>query len=189
MVARRAAGIMAVVFSRAPETPFAATMHCEVESGDWRCEGRGGRLTYLLLKFVHITAAAFFIGGVFFEVMILSRATPVLEERPRAELSHSLGQRARKVMHWVVLALYGAGLGLAWHYRSALHAPFASSFGTLLTLKICLTLSILGHFLVVAFLIRRGRMTPRRSRLIHLSVLVQMLGILFLAKAMFLLSW
>ena len=36
---------------------------------------------------------------------------------------------------------------------------------------------------------RSGRMTPARSRLIHLSVLVQMLAILFLAKAMFLLSW
>ena len=59
----------------------------------------------------------------------------------------------------------------------------------MLTLKICLAVSILGHFLGVVFLMRSGRMTPARSRLIHLSVLVQMLGILFLAKAMFLLSW
>ncbi|MFC5697111.1 CopD family copper resistance protein [Pseudomonas sp. GCM10022186] len=144
---------------------------------------------YLLLKFVHLTAAAFFIGGVFFEVMILSRAARTLEAAPREHLSRALGQRARKVMHWVVLALYGAGLGLAWHYRAALHAPFASSFGTLLTLKICLALGILGHFLAVVYLMRTGRMTPARSRLIHLSVLVQMLGILFLAKAMFLVSW
>ena len=88
-----------------------------------------------------------------------------------------------------VLALYGAGIGLAWHYRAALAQPFASSFGTLLTLKICLALSILGHFILVVLLMRSGRMTPARSRLIHLSVLVQMLAILFLAKAMFLLSW
>ncbi|HYQ54288.1 MAG TPA: hypothetical protein VES70_28080, partial [Pseudomonas sp.] len=107
----------------------------------------------------------------------------------REQLSRALGQRARKVMHWVVLVLFGAGLGLAWHYRAALAEPFASSFGTLLTVKICLALSILGHFLGVVFLMRTGRMTPARSRLIHLSVLVQMLGILFLAKAMFLLSW
>ncbi len=143
---------------------------------------------YLLLKFVHLTAAAFFIGGVFFEVMILSRAARTLEAAPREQLSHALGQRARKVMHWVVLALYGAGLGLAWHYRSVLQAPLASSFGTLLTLKICLAFGILGHFLAVIYLMHRGRMTPARSRLIHLSVLVQMLGILFLAKAMFLVS-
>ncbi|MNE87368.1 hypothetical protein D3C80_1845640 [compost metagenome] len=92
-------------------------------------------------------------------------------------------------MHWVVLALYGAGLGLAWRYRSVLHDPFASSFGTLLALKILLALAILGHFIGVVYLMRSGRMTPARSRLIHLSVLVQMLAILFLAKGMFLLSW
>jgi len=146
-------------------------------------------MVYLLLKFAHLAAAAFFIGGVFFEVMILSRAARSLEPGPRQQLSRALGQRARKVMHWVVLVLFGAGLGLAWHYRAALAEPFASSFGTLLTVKICLAVSILGHFLVVVFLMRTGRMTPARSRLIHLSVLVQMLGILFLAKAMFLLSW
>lgn len=146
-------------------------------------------MVYLLLKFAHLAAAAFFIGGVFFEVMILSRAAHSLEPGPREQLSRALGQRARKVMHWVVLVLFGAGLGLAWHYRAALAQPFASSFGTLLTLKICLAVSILGHFLGVVFLMRSGRMTPARSRLIHLSVLVQMLGILFLAKAMFLLNW
>ena len=146
-------------------------------------------MLYLLLKFVHLTAAACFIGGVFFEVMILSRAARQLDEAPRAQLSRALGQRARQVMHWVVLALYGAGVGLAWHYRAALAQPFTSSFGTLLTLKICLALSILGHFILVVLLMRSGRMTPARSRLIHLSGLVQMLAILFLAKAMFLLSW
>ena len=77
-------------------------------------------MLYLLLKFVHLTAAACFIGGVFFEVMILSRAARQLDEAPRAQLSRALGQRARQVMHWVVLALYGAGVGLAWHYRAAL---------------------------------------------------------------------
>lgn len=146
-------------------------------------------MLYLLLKFAHLTAAAFFIGGGFFEVMILSRAARQLDVEPRERLSKALGQRARQVMHWVVLALYGAGIGLAWHYRAALADPLSSSFGTLLTLKICLALSILCHFLFVVFLMRTGRMTPARSRLIHLSVLIQMLGILFLAKAMFVLNW
>ena len=146
-------------------------------------------ISYLLLKFVHLTAAACFIGGVFFEVMILSRSTGQLPAESREQLSKAVGARARKVMHWVVLALFGAGIALAWRYRGALADPLASSFGTLLTLKICLALSILCHFLLVVFLMRSGRMTPARSRLIHRSVLVQMLGILFLAKAMFLLSW
>ncbi|AEB56678.1 hypothetical protein MDS_0647 [Ectopseudomonas mendocina NK-01] len=145
-------------------------------------------MLYLFLKFAHLTAATFFIGGVFFEVMILSRATRELPDDAKAGFSRALGRRARQVMHWVVLALYGAGLGLAWHYRAALHAPLASSFGILLSLKITLALSVLGHFLLVVFLMRSGRMTAVRSRRIHLSVLLQMLAILFLAKAMFLLN-
>jgi hypothetical protein len=145
-------------------------------------------MSYLLLKFAHLTAAALFIGGVFFEVMILSRATRELPEEARAGFSRALGRRARQVMHWVILTLYAAGLGLAWHYRAALQAPLASSFGILLSLKITLTLSILGHFLLVVFLMRSGRMTAARSRRIHLSVLLQMLAIVFLAKAMFLVS-
>ncbi|WP_267130456.1 hypothetical protein [Pseudomonas helleri] len=39
-------------------------------------------------------------------------------------------------MHRVVVALYGAGLKLAWQYRTVLHNPLACSFGTLLVLKI-----------------------------------------------------
>ena len=105
-----------------------------------------------------------------------------------ADEIRALGQRARQVMHGVILVLYAAGLGLAWHYRAALHAPLASSFGILLSLKIILALSILGHFLLVVFLMRNGRMTAPRSRRIHLSVLLHMLVILFLAKAKFLLN-
>ncbi|WXL25474.1 hypothetical protein WG219_19590 [Ectopseudomonas mendocina] len=145
-------------------------------------------MTYLLLNIIHLGAAAFFIGGVFFEVMILSRAARQLEAEPRERLSKALGQRARKVMHWVVLALYGAGVGLAWEYRALLQDPFASSLGLLMSLKILLAVSILGHFLLVVFLMRSGRMTPVRSRRIHLSVLAQMLLILCLAKAMFVLN-
>lgn len=145
-------------------------------------------MLYSLLKFAHLTAAAFFIGGVFFEVMILSRATPVLAETQRADFSQALGRRARQVMHWVVLALYGAGIALAWPYRAALQAPLSSSFALLLSLKIVLALSILGHFLLLVVLMRSGRMTAARSRRLHLSVLIHMLGILFLAKTMFVLD-
>lgn len=152
-----------------------------------RADGEG--MSYLLLKFIHLTAAAFFIGGVFFEVMIVSPSARQLDQAPREQLSKVLSVRARGVMRWVVLALYGAGVGLAWQYRAVLHHPLASSFGTLLALKIGLALSILGQFIYVIYLMRSGRMTALRSRLIHLSVLVHMLAILFLAKAMPLLSW
>ncbi|KPU62066.1 putative membrane protein [Pseudomonas fluorescens] len=85
-------------------------------------------MSYLLLKFIHLTAAAFFIGGVFFEVMILSPAAHQLDQTPREQLSKALGVRARRVMHWVVLALFGAGLGLAW-LGLAVSSGAARSFG------------------------------------------------------------
>jgi hypothetical protein len=47
----------------------------------------------------------------------------------------------------------------------------------------------LGQFSYVVYLMRTGRMTALRSRRIHISVLVHVLCILFLAKAMVLLSW
>lgn len=144
---------------------------------------------YLLVKFAHLLTAAFFIGGVFFEVMILSKATPQLSTDERARLSKALGARARVVMHWVVLVLFGAGIWLAWQYRTALAAPLDSSFAILLTLKITVAVSILLHFLAVVHLLRNGRMTPRISRAIHISVLLQMIIIVFLAKAMFLVTW
>ncbi|MBD9482557.1 hypothetical protein IB229_06230 [Pseudomonas sp. PDM14] len=146
-------------------------------------------MVYLLLKFLHLAAAACFIGGVFFEVMILSRATHALDASSHERFAKALSQRARQVMHWVVLLLFGAGFGLAWHHRDALHAPLASSFGSLLTLKIILAFSILGHFLLFVFLLRRGLVTPQRSRRLHISILLHMLGILLLAKSLFVISW
>ncbi|WP_417661141.1 CopD family copper resistance protein [Pseudomonas sp.] len=141
-------------------------------------------MSYLLIKILHLGAAAFFIGGVFFEVMIVSRASRQLSDEARAQLSFALGVRARKVMHWVVLVLYGAGIALAWNYRGILAQPFASSFSFLLSLKIAFALSILGHFIFVVWLLRTGRATPWRSKLIHYSVLTQMLIIVVLAKSM-----
>ena len=142
---------------------------------------------YLLIKCLHLTAAAFFIGGVFFEIAVVSRAARQLEPIARAQFSSEFGQRARQVMPWVIFTLYGAGALLADHYyRDALAHPFASSLGTLLSVKILLAVSILGHFIAVMVLMKRGHLTPRRSHWIHRSVFLHMIGILFLAKAMFL---
>ena len=146
-------------------------------------------MTYFWLRLIHLTCAAFFIGGVFFELMIVSRAARELAPQAREQFAKAQGRRARQVMHWVVLGVYGAGIGLAWMYKDVLAQPFSSHFGLLLSIKIVLALSILGHFVSVVFFLRKGRMTPRVSHFIHLSVFTQMLGILFLAKAMTLLNW
>lgn len=144
---------------------------------------------YAVLLILHLAAAVAFIGTLFYQVVIWRAATRTLPEASLQEVSARLSAVTRKVLHWVVLVLYGAGIGLAWNYRGQLADPLGSPFATLLTLKILLALSIVGHYIAIALLLRRGHLTPRRNRLLHLAVLLQMLLIIVLAKGMFHFSW
>ena len=146
-------------------------------------------MSYSLLHVVHLLAAIAFIGTLFFEVIILAKVKPQLAPGAVLELEQALGKRSRTVLHWVVLLVYGAGLGLAWYHRQSLSDPFASSFATLLSLKIVLAVSVFLSFGLVAMLLRSGRMTPNLYRKLHWTVLAQMLGIVLLAKGMFYLTW
>lgn len=146
-------------------------------------------MTYALLHTLHLLSAIFFIGTVFVEVAMLARAKRALEPGAREALERALGARARVVLHWVVLFVYGAGIGLAWFHRTALANPLASSFGTLLSLKILLAVGVFLSYGLVAMLLRGGRMTPARYRGIQCAILGQMLGIVLLAKGMFYISW
>lgn len=144
---------------------------------------------YAVLLILHLAAAVAFIGTLFYQVVIWRAATAGLPESSLTEVGARLSAVTRKVLHWVVMVLYGAGIGLAWNYRGLLADPLGSAFATLLTLKIVLALSIVGHYLAIALLLRRGRLTARRNRLLHLAVLLQMVMIIVLAKGMFHFSW
>src|SRR5690606_27485363 len=104
-------------------------------------------------------------------------------------VERGIGARARKIMPWVLLLLYAAGIGMAWHHRAVLNHPLASSFGALLSLKILLALSVFGHFSTAMFWLRTSRMTAARSRYIHFSLFVHLVGIVLLAKLMFYWHW
>ena len=145
--------------------------------------------SYALLHVLHLLGAIGFIGTLFYEVLILAKVKPQLDPEQLGTLERALGARTRTVLHWLVVLVYGAGFGLAWQHRQALSAPFASSFATLLTLKIALALSVFVSFGAVAMLLRSGRMTPALYRQLHWAVLAQMLVIVLLAKAMFYLHW
>lgn len=139
----------------------------------------------LALVTLHLFAAIFFVGTVFFEVLILeSIRKPVGREAMRA-VESAIGRRARQVMPFVILVLYSAGIAMAWQYRNVLAHPFDSGFAMLLTLKIVLALSVLAHFVTAVTLGARGRLKARQSRLIHISVFAHVVLIVFLAKAMF----
>ncbi|MGH8332354.1 MAG: hypothetical protein ACRER3_10500, partial [Pseudomonas fluorescens] len=69
--------------------------------------------------------------------------------------------------------------------RGVLSQPLASSFGTLLSLKIVLALSIIGHYFLLAYWLKSSRLTATRASWIRRSILGHMVLIVILAKAMF----
>ena len=146
-------------------------------------------MTYSLLHIVHLLAAIMFIGAGFFEVLVLAKITPQVDAQCMEQVQRAVGARLRVVLHWVVLFVYGAGIGLAWFHRQALAAPWDSSFATLLTVKIILAVAVFLSFGLVAVLLRSGHMTPARYQALHWVVFAQMIAIVVLAKAMFYLHW
>ena len=147
--------------------------------------GHAGAMTYLILLLVHLLAAIVFIGTVVVEVLFLPGVRRRLPAATGRRLEAAFAAQARRVMPWVLLALFGAGLGLAWHHRGALAQPLASHFALLLWLKIGLASSVFGHFLTAMHWQRHGRLDGPRSHRLHASVLVHVLAIAVLAKAMF----
>ncbi len=142
-------------------------------------------MTYLLLQLAHLLAAVAFIGTWFAQLAVLRRARRGLDETAQGQLEAGWSAQSRRVLHGVVVLLYGAGLGLLWHYRAVLADPLASRFALLLSLKITLALTLVLSFALVALLARRGALSPGRRQLLEWMVLAQMLAIVVLAKLMF----
>lgn len=145
-------------------------------------------MDYFLLLLFHIFAAILFVGTVFFEVLMLEGIRKHVPRDAMRTIEAAIGQRARRIMPFAILALYAAGIGMAWRYRTVLAQPFDSTLGTLLGLKILLALSVLAHFVYAVRMGATGRLRSRQSRMIHLSVFAHVVVIVFLAKAMFYLN-
>jgi hypothetical protein len=146
-------------------------------------------MSHFTLLTLHLFAAIMFVGTVFFEVLILEGIrNPVGREAMRT-VETAIGRRARHVMPFVMIMLYGAGVAMAWGYRDVLAHPLDSSFATLLSIKIALALSVLVHFITAVTLSGLGKLKSRHFKLIHLSVFCHVVLIVFLAKAMFYITW
>jgi len=147
-------------------------------------------MSYPLFLTLHLFAALVFIGTVFFEVLFLESIRKQLPAKVMPLLEQGISRRARQLMPWVLVVLFGAGVAMVWlRYWPALMSPLQSSFGLLLGLKIVLAGSVLGHFLWAMWLFKRGRMNARYVRIIHTRVFLHLVAIVLLAKAMFYLTW
>ena len=146
-------------------------------------------MSYPIFLTLHLFAALIFVGTVFFEVLILESVRKHLPVDVMRQVERAIGNRARRLMPWVLLVLYGAGISMAWQHRTALEHPLASSFGLLLTVKIVLAISVLAHFITAMVSMKRHTMTTKRSNFIHASVFSHLIIIVLLAKGMFYLHW
>ncbi|MFA5522482.1 MAG: hypothetical protein WCY98_12355 [Castellaniella sp.] len=146
-------------------------------------------MSYPVLLIIHLFAAIAFAGTVFFEVVMLEGVRAHLPREIMRATERAIGQRARRIMPWVLLLLYGAGIAMAWQHKGVLEHPLDSALGLLLCLKIVLAASVFLHFLTAMFLLHTGRMRSVHSRRIHLSIFIHIVLIIFLAKAMFYARW
>lgn len=146
-------------------------------------------MSYFVLVTLHLFAAIMFVGTVFFEVIILEGIRKPVGRDAMRTVESAIGRRARRIMPFVIIVLYSAGIAMAWQYRDVLAHPFDSSFATLLSIKIILAISVLIHFISAITLSARGKLNSRQFKLIHVSVFSHVVLIVFLAKAMFYVSW
>lgn len=146
--------------------------------------------TYALAHIAHLFLAIVFVGGVFFEALILSALHgKSVSREARREVEKAISARAVRVMPWIVAGVFLSGLALAHQHWAVLSNPLASSFGTQLAAKIVLAFGVLLHFVLAVRKMRRGTLTATWSRYIHTAVLLHMVAIVLLAKTMFYVSW
>lgn len=146
--------------------------------------------SYSIAHIIHLFCAIAFVGGVIFEALVLSVLhTKQVSRDARREVEKAISRRATRVMPFVVAGVFLSGLAMLHRYADNVMHPFASSFNTQLTLKVALACSILVHFVIAVTKMKRGTLTVAWSKYIHVAVLCQMLLIVWLAKAMFYLTW
>ncbi len=126
---------------------------------------------------------------VFFEIVILEGIRQRVPPATMHSVETAMVARAKGIMPWVVGLLFLSGIFLAYHHFRAVASPFASSFHTLLAIKIVLAFSVLAHFISAIRASMTGCMDTRRFKLIHYSIAVHMVLIVILAKLMFVVRW
>jgi uncharacterized protein len=140
---------------------------------------------YPIFLTIHLLCAITFVGAVFFEVLVIEPLEKVLPPALSEKLADAIPEQVRKFMPVVVALLFASGVSMFWVHYSGRPDFFHTRFGVLLAIKIALALTVLGVFVVSVRASVKGRMDPCRFRHTHRIVAALMLGIVFLAKAMF----
>jgi hypothetical protein len=140
--------------------------------------------TWILL--LHLACAIVFVGAVAFEVLVLEGLHSRFDADTMQRIEHAVMGRARRFMPVVVALLFLSGFALFDIHCNGF-ACVGTRFGYWLLLKVALAFGVLGVFVSAILAGARGRMNPCRFRNTHRIILLMMVGIVFLAKAMFVL--
>jgi len=138
-------------------------------------------LLWSLVLFVHITSAAFWVGG---QLMLSVVVLPLLRKTARpevvAQLASLSGRRFAKVSNFGLFPLLiVTGPLLAWHDGVRIGTLNASSFGRLLEIKILVVVAVLALAVFHGVAVRRlSRRSARR-----LAQVTVVLSVLILALA------
>ncbi len=147
-------------------------------------------MLYLLFLLAHLFAALIFIGTVFFEVLILGHLHRLLPARVMVLVEQGVGRRARALMPWVLLVLFGAGLGMVWlRLPARARRPLGLLIRHLVDAQAGPGRQRASRILLTMARMRWGSVSARYIRLVHLSLFGHMVAIVLLAKSMFYLTW
>ncbi|MBS0569653.1 MAG: hypothetical protein JSS28_03530 [Proteobacteria bacterium] len=141
---------------------------------------------YPWIVLLHLACAIVFVGAVAFEVLVLEGLHARLGPDAMERIEQAVMERARRFMPFVVALLFLSGFAL-FDIRCDGVSCVGSRFGFWLLLKVALAFGVLGVFASAILAGARGRMNPCRFRTTHRIILAMMIGIVFLAKAMFVL--
>ncbi len=144
--------------------------------------------TYTIIHIVHLLAAIIFLGFVFADVMVLGVLKKKFGKEHFQEIKQTIGARARKIFPLSVLTLLLSGGFMMSKYINSDLGMFNTNLQLLLLVKIILALLIISG--IVYSLIQRvkGKQPhPHFAKHFHKYVLVLGLGVVILAKSMFVL--
>lgn len=141
---------------------------------------------YPWIVLLHLACAIVFVGAVVFEVLVLEGLQSRFDAATLQRIEEAVMARARRFMPVVVALLFLSGLAL-FDLRCNHFDCIGTRFGNWLALKVLLAFGVLGMFASAILAAAHGRMNACRFRYTHRIILAMMIGIVFLAKAMFVL--
>lgn len=140
---------------------------------------------YPIALIIHVFCAIIFVGYLFFDVVIFSRAKKNLNPEIQNQASESIGKKAIKIMPICVLLLLLTGGVMMSRWVGSKIGYFDTTFQQIFMLKVflaCLIFFMVALSLSYKFIFKKPNPL---SKIIHPLALLLAICIVFIAKFMF----